>query len=69
MKDVSRDMANAIPTEFDLSAKVNTASAGRNEIHLHVGTLIADDYGIKELERKLKNVRIQETYRLAGGVA
>lgn len=69
MKDVSRDMANAIPTEFDLNANVSMGTAGRNEIHLHVGTLIADDYGIKELERKLKNVRIQETYRLAGGVA
>jgi uncharacterized coiled-coil protein SlyX len=38
---------------------------GGRELHLHVGTLVADDRGIKELERRLSTVRIQETNRVA----
>ncbi|KHO62671.1 phage tail tape measure protein, TP901 family [Thermoanaerobacter sp. YS13] len=34
------------------------------EIHLHVGTLVADDYSLKQLERKLMNIRILENNRL-----
>lgn len=33
-------------------------------LSLNVGTLIADDYGLKQLERKLRNIRIDENYRL-----
>ena len=32
-------------------------------VHLHIGTLIADDRGIKELERRLDTVRIAENQR------
>lgn len=35
-----------------------------NEIHLHIGTLVADDYSLKQLERKLMNIRILENNRL-----
>jgi TP901 family phage tail tape measure protein len=35
-----------------------------NEIHLHIGALIADDYSLKQLERKLMNIRILENNRL-----
>jgi hypothetical protein len=31
-----------------------------------VGTLIADDYGLKQLERKLKDIRVGENTRLGG---
>ena len=41
-------------------------SVPKQEIHLHIGTLIADDYGLKQLERKLKGFRIGETARLGG---
>ena len=34
------------------------------EIHLHVGTLIADDYGLKKLEQRLRNIRIYEDQRV-----
>lgn len=33
-------------------------------LNLNIGTLIADDYGLKQLERKLSNVRIDENMRL-----
>jgi len=69
MKDVSRDMAAAVPTDFDLDANVTGGGGMKSEIHLHIGTLVADEWGLKELERKLKNVRVQESYRLAGGLA
>ena len=69
MKDVSKDMANAVPTDFDLNANVTGGVGMKSEIHLHIGTLVADEWGLKELERKLKNVRVQESYRLAGGLA
>jgi len=34
------------------------------EVHLHIGTLVADDYGLKQLERKLASIRISENMRL-----
>ena len=41
------------------------ATAGAaSEIHLHVGTLIADDYGLKKLEQKLRGIRIFEDQRV-----
>lgn len=36
----------------------------KSEIHLHIGTLIADDYSLKQLERKLRDIRINENTRL-----
>ena len=33
-------------------------------LSLNIGTLIADDYGLKQLERKLRNIRINENFRL-----
>lgn len=36
----------------------------RTEIHLHVGTLIADDFGLRQLERKLRDIRVEEDDRL-----
>ena len=35
----------------------------REELHLHVGTLIADDLGLKKLERTLSQFRISEAQR------
>lgn len=34
------------------------------EVHLHVGTLVADKMGLKQLERSLRGVRIDENERL-----
>lgn len=33
-------------------------------LNLNIGTLIADEYGLKQLERKLSNIRIDENLRL-----
>lgn len=33
-------------------------------LNLNIGTLIADDYGLKQLERKMRNIRIDENLRL-----
>jgi phage-related protein len=41
-------------------------SVPKQEVHLHIGTLVADDYGLKQLERKLMSIRIGETARLGG---
>lgn len=38
------------------------------EVHLHIGTLIADDYGLKKLEQKLRDIRISEEQRLGSDV-
>lgn len=36
----------------------------KTEVHIHVGTLVADEYGLTELERRLSNVRGSEKTRL-----
>jgi phage-related protein len=48
------------------SFATQTRSIPKQEFHLHIGTLIADDYGLKQLERKLMSIRIGETARLGG---
>ena len=51
-----------IAPEIDYS-KIPVSSRN-TEVHLHVGTLIADDYGLKQLERRLRDIRISENARL-----
>lgn len=41
-----------------------SVAAAAPEIHLHIGTLIADDYGLKKLEQKLRTIRIYEDQRV-----
>ncbi len=38
----------------------------RTEVHLHVGTLVADNLGLKKLERQLSQFRIDEERRRGG---
>ncbi len=45
--------------------QVVAAGSGR-EIHIHIGTLIADDFGLKKLERRLHSIRVSENLRLGG---
>ena len=47
-------------------AGVSNAYDNRTEVHLHVGTLVADELGLKKLERKLAEIRISETQRRGG---
>lgn len=37
--------------------------AGGRAVHLHIGTLIADNFGLKMLERRLRDIRIGEDQR------
>ena len=39
------------------------AGGGGDTVHLHIGTLVADERGLKELERRLTTVRIAENQR------
>lgn len=42
---------------------VESEPASKTEVHLHVGTLVADELGLKKLERELARIRIQENIR------
>jgi len=39
------------------------SGGGGGSVNLHIGTLIADEFGLKELERRLLNVRVAEQQR------
>ena len=51
------------PTFAMAGAGVSNAYDNRTEVHLHVGTLIADEPGLKKLERKLAEIRLMENRR------
>ncbi|MDO6355108.1 tape measure protein [Caloramator sp. CAR-1] len=51
-------------TGYKAATQVYTAPVTQPQIHLHIGTLIADDYGLKKLEQKLREIRIYEDQRL-----
>lgn len=44
-------------------SRLGEFAGGGGEVHLHVGVLVADDRGLKELERRLKNIRFSEAAR------
>jgi len=46
--------------------QIETGRVTDREIHFHVGTLIADELGLKRLERKLREIRVLETARIGG---
>ena len=48
---------------FAVAGGVSNAYDNRTEVHLHVGTLIADEPGLKKLERKLAEIRLMENRR------
>lgn len=48
---------------FAMAGGVSNAYDNRTEVHLHVGTLIADEPGLKKLERKLAEIRLMENRR------
>lgn len=43
-----------------------TSQTNKTEVHLHIGTLIADNNGLTQLERKLRDIRVNENARLGG---
>jgi len=44
-------------------SRLGEIGGGGGDVHLHVGVLVADDRGLKELERRLKNIRFSEAAR------
>lgn len=67
--EASEDMV--IKTAEAVASKMtaNNVSNDNRAVNLNIGTLIADDYGLKQLERKLSNIRIGENARLGVGTA
>lgn len=51
-------------TAEENSNQVNNQNRTNNTVNLKIGTLIADDNGLKQLERKLRDIRIGENQRL-----
>lgn len=49
---------------YKATAQATVAPVTQPQIHLHIGTLIADDYGLKKLEQRLREIRIFEEQRL-----
>lgn len=45
------------------AASTTVQSSSRSEVHLHVGTLVADEAGLRELERRLRPLQEQEDAR------
>lgn len=63
VSNVTPVIKNEIATsEIDYS-KI-PASSRNIELHLHIGTFIGDEYGMKQLERRLRDIRISENARL-----
>lgn len=46
-----------------MSSPISRQTSGDN-YHVHVGTLIADDYGLKELERRMTRITVTESQRM-----
>ncbi len=44
--------------------RTNEQNIRNTELHLHIGTFIGDEYGLKQLERRLRDIRISENARL-----
>ena len=44
-------------------ASINTNNGSNNLQPLYVGTLVADERGLKELERKMQIIRVKEDRR------
>jgi phage-related protein len=71
IQGLSTDMSlniksNVIPamTTGATRTQQQTIVQRQQPINLNIGTLIADDYSLKQLERKLYNIRIQEAQRM-----
>ena len=50
------------PSQIQTASSTNSSSGG-GDVHWHIGTLIADDRGLKQLERKMLPHRISENQR------
>ncbi len=65
-QSVFSELGRNIAANMPQPVAVATSSSRPAELHLHIGTLVADDLGLKKLERTLSKFRIGETTRLGG---
>ena len=68
MTDIATGKPAGIAGEAGPEAIVPIGSSVTNirqpAIHLHIGALVADKFGLKKLERMLAEIRIQDNMRL-----
>lgn len=65
-KDSASDGPERTPSNRGLMSSEPVASVsgkGGADIHFHIGALIANDFGIKELERRMRGIRVAENQR------
>ena len=53
MKDVSNDMANAIPTEFDTNMNINSSNINNSNNNMNYNSIVS------AFEEALKNMKIE----------
>lgn len=64
LRSIIADILEEQRAKIELQSRL--ATAGGPEVHLHIGTLVADPLGLKELERTLQRYRIGEIQRIGG---
>ena len=62
MERATKQIADGVVGALQGRGQTGTGAV-EHHTHLHVGTLIADDKGLKELERKMRPIRIAEDRR------
>lgn len=69
IENIGREITGSIPLDLNIPFSASGTQANQSAgstVHVHIGTLVADDYGLKKLERALKGIRVQENIRLGG---
>lgn len=64
LRSIFADLLEEQRAKIELQSRL--ATVGGPEVHLHIGTLVADPLGLKELERTLQRYRIGEIQRIGG---
>ena len=64
VNDVVGTIGNIKNPNFSHEVVAGGGVEKNNETHWHIGTLIADDSGIRELERRQRKIRLNENLRL-----
>ncbi len=62
LRSIFSDLLDEQRAKNELQSRL--ATAGGPELHLHIGTLVADDLGLKRLEQTLRKYRVAESQRV-----
>jgi len=66
VKAMVEELINQVSAQPIRSVTQQAANSRSSIYHLHIGTLVADDYGLKELERRITRVHVMENQRVGG---